>query len=817
MTGALGLLQVARPARERGRRRVRRAGAVGRRERQHLPPRLARVGEPVDERGSARGRAVPPGRDDTCSSTPLERRNPQTVWIARHVESYRTLCRCPRPPPRIQIEDVWPPSTAAGTRSSARSASVVEVVGDDRPRRPRAARRRRALPPAGHRRVAGGADAHGRQRPLDGVVRRRPRWAAGSSRSRPGSTATRRGANEIRRKVEAGQADLDERARGGRGADRGARARRRRRRSRRPRPTAPSRPGSSAPLEVDVDRERARFGAWYELFPRSWGGFAGVEQLLPELAELGFDVVYLPPIHPIGVTNRKGRNNALDARARRARQPVGDRRRGRRAHGASTPSLGTIDGVRPPGRRRRASTGIEIALDFAIQCSPDHPWLTRAPRVVPPPARRHAQVRREPAQAVPGHLQRQLRQPDWQGLWAALRDVVLFWVEHGVQRVPRRQPAHEAAAVLGVADRRGARGRPRRGLPRRGVHAAGDDGGARQGRLQPVVHVLHLEEHEGGADRVRHRADRARSCRSTSGRTSSRTRRTSSTRTSSTAAGRRSRRGWCSPRRCRRATGSTRGSSTARTSPVRAGSEEYLDSEKYEVEAAGARRAAAAARRAAERDPARNPALQRLDGVDFLDTENEQLIAYAQPRRGATPLIVCVNLDPRAPHEGVVVVPAQLGLPPAVRRRATCSPGTAFRWRIGPQLRAPRAGPRRTSCAWSRETTPMSRAAGQLVRARPAVVQARGLLRDPHPRLLRRQRRRHRRLPRADREARLPPVARDRLHLAAADVRLAAARRRLRHRRLQRDPPRLRHRRGLPGVRRGRARARHARDRRPGR
>src|SRR5262245_11341370 len=71
--------------------------------------------------------------------------------------------------------------------------------------------------------------------------------------------------------------------------------------------------GLMRPLAVVVDRERARFGAWYELFPRSWGGFAGVERVLPALAKLGFDVVYLPPIHPIGMSNRKGRNNALAA------------------------------------------------------------------------------------------------------------------------------------------------------------------------------------------------------------------------------------------------------------------------------------------------------------------------------------------------------------------------------------------------------------------------------------------------------------------------------------------------------------------------
>ena len=68
-------------------------------------------------------------------------------------------------------------------------------------------------------------------------------------------------------------------------------------------------------LRVDVDRERARFGAWYELFPRSWGGLKGVAKVVPELAELGFDVLYLPPIHPIGLTNRKGANNTLTPRA----------------------------------------------------------------------------------------------------------------------------------------------------------------------------------------------------------------------------------------------------------------------------------------------------------------------------------------------------------------------------------------------------------------------------------------------------------------------------------------------------------------------
>ena len=93
-------------------------------------------------------------------------------------------------------------------------------------------------------------------------------------------------------------------------------------------------------LEIIVDAERASFGAWYELFPRSWGGFMGVERVLPQLAELGFDVVYLPPIHPIGRTNRKGPNNALKAGPRDVGSPwaIGSEEGG---HDAINSELGT--------------------------------------------------------------------------------------------------------------------------------------------------------------------------------------------------------------------------------------------------------------------------------------------------------------------------------------------------------------------------------------------------------------------------------------------------------------------------------------------
>ena len=191
--------------------------------------------------------------------------------------------------------------------------------------------------------------------------------------------------------------------------------------------TSPARP-----LEVDVERERARFGAWYELFPRSWGGFEGVERVLPELAELGFDVVYLPPIHPIGTTNRKGRNNARGAEKATPAAP------GRSAapeggHDADPPGARDAGRLRPARRGGAgARPGDRARLRDPVLARPS--LAGRAPGVVQPPAGRDAQVRREPAQALPGHLQRQLRLArTGAASGQALRDVVLHWCRHGVR------------------------------------------------------------------------------------------------------------------------------------------------------------------------------------------------------------------------------------------------------------------------------------------------------------------------------------------------------------------------------------------------
>ena len=134
---------------------------------------------------------------------------------------------------------------------------------------------------------------------------------------------------------------------------------------------------SSDPQPLWVDRERALVGAWYELFPRSFGGFAGTVKRLPAIAAMGFDVLYLPPIHPIGRTARKGPNNTLTAGPGDPGSPwaIGGPEGG---HTAIHPELGTDKDFRALVKAAEGC-GLEIALDYALQCSPDHPWVTEHP------------------------------------------------------------------------------------------------------------------------------------------------------------------------------------------------------------------------------------------------------------------------------------------------------------------------------------------------------------------------------------------------------------------------------------------------------
>ncbi len=190
-------------------------------------------------------------------------------------------------------------------------------------------------------------------------------------------------------------------------------------------------------LPVVVDRPRARFGAWYELFPRSagrhgvHGTFRNVIELLPYISSMGFDVLYLPPIHPIGRTKRKGRNNREQAEPGDVGSPwgIGAEEGG---HTAVHPELGTLEDF-DALVRAAAGHGIEIALDIAFQCSPDHPWVVQHPEWFRKRPDGTIQYAENPPKKYQDIYPLDFDCEDWRGLWQALRDVILFWAERGVR------------------------------------------------------------------------------------------------------------------------------------------------------------------------------------------------------------------------------------------------------------------------------------------------------------------------------------------------------------------------------------------------
>ncbi|WP_406856298.1 maltotransferase domain-containing protein [Alsobacter sp. KACC 23698] len=191
-------------------------------------------------------------------------------------------------------------------------------------------------------------------------------------------------------------------------------------------------------LPVVADREAARFSAWYELFPRSQSGdpvrhgtFDDVIARLPYVRDLGFDVLYFTPIHPIGRTNRKGRNNALTAGRNDPGSvyAIGSEEGG---HTAIHPELGTIDDFDRLVAAAR-DHGLEIALDFAVQCSPDHPWIKEHPEWFewrPDGTIRFAE---NPPKKYEDIVNVHFYGDAFPDLWYALRDAFLYWVGHGVK------------------------------------------------------------------------------------------------------------------------------------------------------------------------------------------------------------------------------------------------------------------------------------------------------------------------------------------------------------------------------------------------
>jgi starch synthase (maltosyl-transferring) len=191
-------------------------------------------------------------------------------------------------------------------------------------------------------------------------------------------------------------------------------------------------------LKIFVDRQKARFSAWYEMFPRStsprpgkYGTFKDCERRLPYVAEMGFDVLYFPPIHPIGRKHRKGKNNNPVSTSEDIGSPwaIGAKEGG---HKDIDPKLGTLEDFKQLVSKAREH-GLEVALDLAYQCSPDHPWVKEHPewfRWRPDGTLQYAE---NPPKKYEDIYPLNFETEKWQELWEGLKDVALYWIEQGVR------------------------------------------------------------------------------------------------------------------------------------------------------------------------------------------------------------------------------------------------------------------------------------------------------------------------------------------------------------------------------------------------
>lgn len=193
----------------------------------------------------------------------------------------------------------------------------------------------------------------------------------------------------------------------------------------------------SKELEVVVDRTKALFGSWYEMFPRSCsseagrhGTFKDCEQRLSYVSRMGFDILHFPPIHPIGHTNRKGKNNSLEAAPDDPGTPwaIGSEEGG---HKSVHPQLGNLEEFRQ-FLLKAGEYGIEVALDMAFQCSPDHPYVKEHPEWFVWRPDGTVQYAENPPKKYQDIFPLNFESSDWQNLWQELKSVITFWIEQGI-------------------------------------------------------------------------------------------------------------------------------------------------------------------------------------------------------------------------------------------------------------------------------------------------------------------------------------------------------------------------------------------------
>ncbi len=421
-------------------------------------------------------------------------------------------------------------------------------------------------------------------------------------------------------------------------------------------------------LRVRVDRERARFGAWYEMFPRSQGPapavhgtFRSAAEQLPRLVKLGFDVVYLPPVHPVGHTHRKGRNNRLIAGPDDPGSPwaIGSEHGG---HTAVEPKLGTLDGF-AYFVEAAEQLGLEVALDFALQCSPDHPWVKNHPdwfTIRPDGSIKYAE---NPPKKYEDIYPIDFWCDDWEELWQACRDVLLFWVERGVRifRVdnPHTKPFafwewvieeihREYPDVIFLSE---AFTRPNRmkGLAKLGFTQSYTYFTWRNTVSELRDYLTELA-HTQTAEYFRpnffaNTPDILNAYLQQGGRPAFRVRLLLAATLSPSY-------------------GIYSGFELCENKPREPGSEEYIDSEKYEIKYRDwdAPQNINDDIAAINRIRRENPALQHLTNVEFCRSDNDQVLFYRKSHAD-NDLLIVVNVSPNKAHESTVHVPvAALGL-----------------------------------------------------------------------------------------------------------------------------------------------------------
>ena len=426
-------------------------------------------------------------------------------------------------------------------------------------------------------------------------------------------------------------------------------------------------------LGIVVDRERARFGAWYELFPRSCspeagrhGTFKDVEARLPYVASMGFDILYLPPIHPIGISFRKGRNNSTTPAADDPGSPwaIGAAEGG---HKAIHPQLGTLEDFRHL-IRSASEYGIEIAMDIAFQCAPEHPYVTEHPEWFQQRPDGTIQYAENPPKKYQDIYPFDFETSQWRELWDELKSIIQYWVEQGVYifRVdnPHTKPfsfwewlivevKRETPEVIFLAE---AFTRPRAlyGLAKRGFTQSYNYFPWRNTKWELTQYLTELTQTEvreyTGPNLWPNTPDILPEYLQFGGRPAFMSRFVLAS-----------------------TLGPTYGIYGAAfelcyNRPLAPGREEYLDSEKYEIkhwdiDHPDSLRTLIGRVNQIRRE---NPAFRANYNLHFHQVDNEQIIAYTKTNKdGSNQVLVVVNLDPHYKQAGFITLPLEdLGIDP---------------------------------------------------------------------------------------------------------------------------------------------------------